>query len=162
MTIKERVENDPALWAAALLIVGFVAGFGAYRGILEIAGRETVAKDSYVLNSEVVGTVVRSEVIGELNHLIEIGSKIAESNEPKDANVFLSRSRAFLVGLNLPKDTEFSDDKMSSAVFDHQMIMMRHRYYGHENITLSQQVSRITGLLRGLRSSYRARAGGVR
>ena len=159
MTIKERVENNPALWAAALLIVGFGAGIGAYRGLLEITNQETVIKGSYVPKSEVVGTVLRSEVIKELDHLIKWGSKFAESNEPKEANIFLSQSRAFLVGLNLPKDTEFLNDKMSSVVFDHQMIMMRHRLYGHEKITLSQQVSRITGLLQGLRSSYSARAG---
>lgn len=38
MTLKEKIENSPVLYTLGLLATGFVAGLGAYKGILEIAG----------------------------------------------------------------------------------------------------------------------------
>jgi len=48
---------------------------------------------------------------------------------------------------------------MSQPVYDHQMIMMRNSWYGHQDITLSEQVARTLGLLQGMKSAYRVRAG---
>ena len=42
MTLKELIENNPALVALSLLFVGFASGIGAYDAILRIAHLETV------------------------------------------------------------------------------------------------------------------------
>ena len=160
MKLREQVENNLVLWTLGLLFFGFVSGIGAYKTMLGITNQVTVVKDTYIKKSELVGSILKTEVISELDHLIETGEAInAESRN--EAGIFLARTRSFLIGLNLPKDAEYQTTMMSQPVLDHQMIMMRNSWYGHEDITLSEQVSRVLGLLRGLRSSYRARAGDI-
>ena len=158
MEFRSKIERNIAFWTAMMLIIGFSSGIGAYIALLEITNQETVIKDSYVKKSELVGGVLRTEVIRELEHLIEIGESIDIKKDPEKAGKFFARTRAFLVGLDLPKSAEYPDgDFMSEPVLDHKMIMMQNHWYGHEDITMSEQVARILGLLQGLKSSYSAR-----
>ena len=160
MKLREQVENNFVLWTLGLLFIGFVSGIGAYKAMLEITNQVTVVKDTYIKKSDLVGSILKPEVISELDHLIEKGENI-DAEARNEAGIFLAQTRSFLVGLNLPKDAEYQDTIMSQPVLDHQMIMMRNNWFGHEDITLSEQVSRVLGLLRGLRASYRARAGDI-
>jgi hypothetical protein len=48
-TLKERIEENAVVIFCGALIAGFAAGFGAYKVLLEISGKDVVAKDSYVL-----------------------------------------------------------------------------------------------------------------
>lgn len=44
MTLRERIENNPAIWLFGALGTGFLAGLGAYKSILEIAQLDVVPK----------------------------------------------------------------------------------------------------------------------
>ena len=44
MTIKERLENNIVFWTLAMLLAGFLAGIGTYKGVLEIAKLEGISK----------------------------------------------------------------------------------------------------------------------
>ena len=44
MTLKERIENNLAIWFLGAIVTGFLAGVGAYQGILSIAQLEVVQK----------------------------------------------------------------------------------------------------------------------
>ena len=99
-------------------------------------------------------------MIGELDRLIEVGTAADRKPRPKMRPGYFSLVRDhFLHGLNFPEDANYQGDQMSQPVYDHQMIMMRNSWYGHQDITLSEQVARTLGLLQGMRSAYRARAG---
>ena len=43
-SLKERVENNVVVWLLGMLLAGFLAGIGTYKGILEIANLTVVAK----------------------------------------------------------------------------------------------------------------------
>jgi hypothetical protein len=45
LTIRERVEQNVAIWLLGTLGAGFAAGFGAYETILQVSQREVVAKE---------------------------------------------------------------------------------------------------------------------
>ena len=45
MGLKERVENNAIVWFFGAVVTGFVAGIGAYEGVLEIAKSEVVSQD---------------------------------------------------------------------------------------------------------------------
>jgi len=42
-SLKERIEQNVAIWFMAALLTGFLSGFGAYRAIQEIAGLKAVS-----------------------------------------------------------------------------------------------------------------------
>jgi hypothetical protein len=154
LTLQEKIEKNQTLWALGFLFSGFLSGIGTYTALLEITNQETVVKGTTIKASNLVGNILKTEVIKELEHMIEIGRNIDAIKNPSSAGVYLSRTRAFLQGLDLPKDKDHSGTQLSYPVFDHQMIMMRNRWYGHEEITLSEQVARVLGILEGMKASY--------
>ncbi len=42
-SLKEKVENHPAVFFLAALVVGFASGIGAYQAVLKMSGQETIA-----------------------------------------------------------------------------------------------------------------------
>lgn len=44
MNLRERIENNLTVWLLSTLTVGFLAGIGAYKAILEIAQLEVIPK----------------------------------------------------------------------------------------------------------------------
>lgn len=48
MAIKERLENNIVFWTLAMLLAGFLAGIGTYKGILEIANLQVISKSKLV------------------------------------------------------------------------------------------------------------------
>lgn len=159
MGIKKILEENVVIWTLTMLATGFIAGIAAYEAILRITNQETIIRGTYVKKSNLVGHILRTEIVRELDHLIEAGTQARTSEDVIQAGVFLTRTRSFLIGLDLPKDANYQGVLMPRPVYDHQMIMMKNSWYGHEGITLSEQVARTLGLIQGLKSSYRARAG---
>ena len=45
MGLKEQVENHPVVWFLGALAIGFAAGAGAYKGVLEIAGLDVISEE---------------------------------------------------------------------------------------------------------------------
>ena len=43
VNLKERIENHPVVWLLSILFVGFLAGLGTYKGILEIAHLKVIS-----------------------------------------------------------------------------------------------------------------------
>lgn len=52
MTLRQKVEDNLALWVLGFLFTGFMAGVGSYRAILHFAQLDTVARGSYVLKDD--------------------------------------------------------------------------------------------------------------
>jgi len=48
MNLRERIENNLTLWLLGVAVSSFIAGIGAYKGILEIAKLDTIQKGTYV------------------------------------------------------------------------------------------------------------------
>ncbi len=44
MNLKEKIENNLTIWILGVLLTGFLAGLGTYKGILKIANLEVVSK----------------------------------------------------------------------------------------------------------------------
>ena len=78
-TLKQRVENHPAVFFFGAILAGFVAGIGAYQGILEISGRTTVSKD-YLKSLERVDPLALMGKIdyGYDRHGIDIDNKYVD------------------------------------------------------------------------------------
>jgi len=49
MGLKENIENHPVIWVLGTVVVAFVAGIGAYDGILRISGSQVVSRGAHVL-----------------------------------------------------------------------------------------------------------------
>ena len=159
MSIKDKIENHIVVWTFVVLVSGFSSGIATYEGLLYITNQETIVRDTYVRKSDLVGQIHRSTVITELDHLMEIGENANNSTDPSAAGVFLTRTRSFLQGLDLPKDVSFQQSEMSWPLRDLQMIMTQNPWFGHQEIDLPEQVARTIGLLEGMKSAYSARAG---
>lgn len=52
--LKERIENNPAVFFLTAVVAGFVSGIGAYEALLRITNQEAVASEHLqALNSQV-------------------------------------------------------------------------------------------------------------
>jgi len=49
MGLKETIENHPVIWMLGTVIAAFLAGIGAYDGILRISGSQVVSRNAHVL-----------------------------------------------------------------------------------------------------------------
>ncbi|MEP5764109.1 MAG: hypothetical protein ABJ308_05930 [Halieaceae bacterium] len=47
MNLRQKIENNPTIWLLTMLLAGFLAGFSAYKTIIEVSGRVTVAQADY-------------------------------------------------------------------------------------------------------------------
>jgi hypothetical protein len=47
MGLKEQVQNNAAIWFLGAIITGFLAGIGAYKGILQIAKSEVISQGQW-------------------------------------------------------------------------------------------------------------------
>ena len=74
------MENAPAVWLLGTLLAGFMAGIGAYRGILEIAGLTAVPKSEYASakqDSDLVSKLTVREGARPKGHHITVTSGIS-------------------------------------------------------------------------------------
>lgn len=65
MTLRQKVENNLAIWLLSMLLSGFLAGFAAYQTILEVSGRVTVSEAEYD------SMVQAAELVSK--HKVEVG-----------------------------------------------------------------------------------------
>lgn len=47
MTLRERVEDNVAVWLLGSLLTGFLSGIATYKAILEMGGLESISKQDY-------------------------------------------------------------------------------------------------------------------
>ena len=152
----DLIKNDPVLWFLAAIITGFIAGFGAYRAIIAVGAHELVRKGSYILKSDVVGKLLRSEALAQLDHLVELGEKI-DGTKPADAENFMTRVHTFVHYLDLPKEIEIAGDQFSFAEKQIDHIIRDIPNVGKSPRPNPEKIFRITGVLKGLRSSLVSR-----
>jgi hypothetical protein len=150
------INSHPVLWVLSTLVVGFVAGFGAYRAILGVGSLETVRKGSYVLKSDIVGRLLRAESLRELGHLIELGEKM-DTSATKDAETYMLRVHTFVHYLDLEKDAEYGNRSFAEESIDHIIRDIPNTGTGPRPIP--EKIARIVGALKGLQSSLVSRAG---
>jgi hypothetical protein len=141
---KEYVTKHLVVFFLSTIVMGFIAGFVAYSKIVEISGEVLVGKDSYILKKDLVGTILKSEAISEIDHLIEIGQKIYKNDD--DTRIWLMRVMGFIHGLNLEKDTNWNGTKMSSIEADIR--------YALTDTSLENQRQKTLGVLLGFRSAF--------
>ncbi|QTQ38034.1 Uncharacterized protein ToN1_39305 [Aromatoleum petrolei] len=136
------------------IITGFIAGVSAYIGLLKITNQETVIKGSYELKKNLVGRVLKNEILIECGKLIESGGRIEGATMPDRVEAFLTQTLIFLEGLDLPKVQQYLQLKMSWPAYTIQLLLV------NDNLSPSQKLGRAIGVLEGLRSSFAAAAGG--
>ncbi len=156
---REQIEQHPIMVVLTSLVVGFVSGVAVYNGILRIAKLEVVQEGAYIKKSDVVGNLLRKEAVREIEHLLEIGEKLNES-QIAEAEEYMLRVHTFVYYLGLPYDVEKVDYKSSHAAqrID-EIIRNALLVWGRKNleVPLDQKVSRIMGVLKGLKASLSAR-----
>lgn len=154
--MDEVIRNHPAMWVLASLVSGFVAGFGAYKAILTVGAHEVVRKGSYVLKSEIVGRLLRSESLQEIDHLIELGEKI-DANVRNDAETYMLRVHTFVHHLNLGDDAEYGNRSFAEESIDHTIRDIPN--LGGPARPLEEKIARIVGVLKGIRAGLASKAG---
>lgn len=156
--MPDLIKNDPVFWFLAAIVTGFIAGFGAYRAIIAVGAHELVRKGSYILKSDIVGKLLRSEALQQLDHLVELGEKL-DGTKQSDAENFMTRVHTFVHYLDLPKEIEIGGDKFSFAEKQIDYIIRDIPNSGQPPRPNPEKIFRIGGVLKGLRSSLVSKAG---
>lgn len=91
MTLKERIEQNIAIWLLGTLLTGFLSGIGAYRGILEIAALDVAPKgklESLEKQNEVLNTQIaqRDELLRGLKTELEQKKREKEKTKIERVN----------------------------------------------------------------------------
>jgi hypothetical protein len=141
---KRLRQNIPVILFLAAVFGG---GFGAYRALLEATNQETVIKGSYVLKSDLVGTILKNEAVSEIDHLIEIGQSLG--NDDAKTRIWLMQVLAFIQGLDLPRDWEWQGLKVSAIEGDIR--------YALEDPSIPIQAQKTLGVLKGFRAALQSR-----
>lgn len=154
----DLIQNAPVLYFLVATVTGFIAGFGAYRAIIKVGVHDIVRKGSYILKSDIVGNLIRSEALQELDHLIELGGKI-DGTKLAEAVNFMTRVHTFVHYLDLPKELNIGEDKFSFAeeLIDH--IIRDIPNTGQTPKSNQEKIFQIIGVVKGLRSSLSSNAG---
>lgn len=65
-SFRKRFEDNFALGVLGVLLAGFVAGIGAYRGLLAIYNADTVPKGTYILKDDLKTTYISKDDLNDL------------------------------------------------------------------------------------------------
>jgi hypothetical protein len=122
LSLKERIEHNLLVFFLTALVTGFIAGYSAYAKIVDTSGKVLVGKDTYILKTDLVGTILKTEAVREIDHFIEIGQSI--NNNEAETRVWLMRVLAFIHGLNLEKDSEWNGHPMSAIESDIRYVFL--------------------------------------
>ena len=155
----EVIEQHPVVILVSLF-VGGSASIGVYQGILRIAKLETVQQGTYVKKSNLVGNLLRNEALQTIEHLIEIGTNEINREsgmDEQEAEMYMLRVHTFLHHLNLPKIYAMGSDKHSFAEQKIDHIIRDIPNTGKPPAPLVQKLSRIVGVLKGLKESLISR-----
>ena len=157
-TVPEAIAHSPTFWALGLLVTGFVCGFSAFQAILAVGAHEVIRKGTYVLKSEVIGKLLRTETIREIETLIDLGNSL-DISKLSDAEVYMNRVHTFVHYLEIPKEYEIAGHHYSFAEQEIDRIIRDIPNKGGVKAPLGEKIPRIVGVLRGLRSSFLSVAG---
>lgn len=146
-SFKEQVERHVLWIVLTALVTGFGAGIGTYRGLLEITNQETVIKDSYILKSELAGTILRNEAVREIDHLIDTGQSLG--NDDAQARIWLMQVLAFIHGMQLEKDSEWQEQPMPAVEVDIRNALT--------DPLIEIQTQKTLGILKGFRAALQTR-----
>lgn len=146
--IKEILERNIVYVILMISIASFSAGVGAYKMLLEITNQETVIKGSYILKSELAGTILKNEAVREIDFLIDTGQSVVD-DEGK-TRVWLMQVLAFIHGLNLEKDYEWDGMPMSAIEADIR--------YAFLDESIEIQAQKTLGILKGFRAAIQTQA----
>jgi hypothetical protein len=156
--MPDLIKDAPVLWFLAAIVTGFIAGFGAYHSIIAVGVHELVKKGSYILKSDVVGKLLRTEAIQQLDNLIELGEKM-DGTKQSDAENYMTRVHTFVHYLDLPEEIDILGVKRSFAEKEIDHIIRDIPNVGKPPRSNSEKIFRIAGVLKGLRSSLVSKAG---
>ena len=145
--IKDMVMEIGLVWFVTAMLAAFGVGFGAFRAIVEIANQEIVPKNCCISKDKIVGNILKTEAIQEIEHLIEIGQSVKD-NEP-ETRTWLMRVLAFIHGLNLEKDSDWSGHPMSAVEADIRYALL--------DPSLEVQRQETLGILEGFKSAFQTR-----
>lgn len=151
--MEEIIKNSPIVFFLGALASGFVAGISSYMALLRITNQETVIKDSYELKKNLVGRVLKNEVLNECGRLINEGDRLDASAAPQKVRVFLTQTQVFLEGLDLPKVQQYGQVMMSWPAYTLQLSLVK------SEMPLAEKLGHAIGALEGLRSSFKSTAG---
>lgn len=65
MGLKEKLESHPLIFFLSTLTVGFLAGLGTYKFVLDVAKLDTVRSGTYVLRTEIDDLKAKSAALTE-------------------------------------------------------------------------------------------------
>jgi hypothetical protein len=156
--MPDLIKNDPVLWFLAAIVTGFIAGFSSYRAILAVGAFEVVKKGSYLLKSDVVGKLLKSEALQQMDHLIELGEKL-DGTKLADAETYMKRVLTFVHYLDLPVETDGLAGKSSFAENQIDFTIRDIPNVGQAPRPNPEKIFRIVGVLKGLRASLVSKAG---
>ncbi|MEK9179543.1 MAG: hypothetical protein AAB893_03690 [Patescibacteria group bacterium] len=120
--LKKMIVENWVVFFLGAMVVAFGAGFSAYKTIVEIANQEIVPKGCCVPKDGLVGKILKTEVIGEIDHLIEIGQS-AKNNEA-DTTVWLMRVLTFIQSLNLEENRQWNGNRVSAIEVNMQYVLL--------------------------------------
>jgi hypothetical protein len=146
-SLEDRIKEHLPIFFLTILVMGFGAGIGAYRGLLEITNQETVIKGSYIPRSELAGTILKNEAVREIDYLIDIGQSLG--NDEAKTRVWLMQVLAFIHGIQLEKDSEWQGQPMSAIEVDIR--------YALEDPLIEIQAQKTLGILKGFRAALQTR-----
>lgn len=145
LTFREKIENKPIYYVLSTLIIGFLAGLGAYRFIVETSGQVLLGKSDYILKKDLIGTILKTEAVSEIEHLIEVGCNL--NNNQNDTITWLMRVLAFIHGLNLEKDSEWNQRPMAAVESDIRYALL--------DKSIERQRQKVLGILQGFKAAFR-------
>lgn len=143
---RKIIETNLVIFFLATLAAGFLAGWNAYTAVLTATNQVTVIKDTFTLNKDLAGRILRSEAVQEIDYLIEAGKSIGNDSQKR---VWLSQVLSFVHGIELEKDFEWHSLKVSATEADIR--------YAFEDPSLDVQVQKTLGVLKGLRGAMQTR-----
>ena len=148
LNLKEIIERNLVVFFLTALFTGFVAGYNAYIKVVETSGQVLVGKDEYVLKKDLVGTILKTEAVREIDHLIEIGQDVKDNDS--ETRIWLMRVLAFIHGLNLEKDSEWNGHLTSAIESDIRYALL--------DPSLEIQRQKTLGILQGFKAAFQTQA----
>jgi hypothetical protein len=143
-----RARMHPVWALLSAIVIGFMAGVGAYRGGLEMTNQETVVKGTWIPLSQARPTIIRSTAAQEIELLIKEYESV--SSDSGKTRTWLAQVLSFVQGIDLDKDSEWEGKRVSSIEANIR--------YAWTDPSIEGQGQRTLGVLKGFQAALRARS----
>jgi hypothetical protein len=153
-SLKERLDKYSPLFVLILIASAFSAGVGTYRLGLEITNQETVIKGSCIPKADLVGPILKTEAVREIDHLIDTGQSLGK--DEAQTRVWLMQVLAFIHTLNLEKDYEWLEN--AHAPVQKVPAVEADVRYALSDPSVEIQAQKTLGVLKGFRAGLEAQA----